>query len=47
MNFITHLPNSACKTVIWVVVDRFSKYAHFISLSIGFSVPTLAPVFIS
>lgn len=46
MDFITH-SNSVGKTVIWVVVNKLSKYIHFISLSTGFSVPTLAPIFIS
>lgn len=29
MDFITHLPNSQNRTVIMVVVDRFSKGVHF------------------
>ncbi|KAL0413452.1 UNVERIFIED_CONTAM: hypothetical protein Sradi_1546900 [Sesamum radiatum] len=32
MDFITHLPASAGKTIIWVVVDRLSKSAHFVGL---------------
>ncbi|KAL0374348.1 UNVERIFIED_CONTAM: Transposon Tf2-11 polyprotein [Sesamum radiatum] len=45
MDFITHLPISAGKTVIWVVVDRLSKYAHFIGLPTKFSAASLVEVF--
>lgn len=45
MDFITHLPNSAHKTVIWVVVDRLSKFAHFVALPTSFSASFLASVF--
>lgn len=33
MDFITELPKSRGNEVIWVVVDRFSRYSHFIALS--------------
>ncbi|KAL0303885.1 UNVERIFIED_CONTAM: Retrovirus-related Pol polyprotein from transposon.6 [Sesamum radiatum] len=45
MDFITHLPASAGRTVIWVVVDRLSKYAHFVSLPTKFTAVILAKVF--
>lgn len=32
MDFITHLPNSHGHTVIWVICDRLTKFAHFIAL---------------
>ena len=32
MDFITGLPNSKRKSVIMVVVDRLTKYAHFCAL---------------
>ena len=37
MDFITNLPKSKGKNVIMVVVYRFTKYAHFFSLSHPFS----------
>jgi hypothetical protein len=33
MDFITGLPNSEGKSVIMVIVDRLTKYAHFCALS--------------
>lgn len=46
MDFIKGLPNSKGKDVIWVVVDRLSEYAYFITLTHPISVVTLAQVFI-
>ncbi|KAL0444361.1 UNVERIFIED_CONTAM: hypothetical protein Slati_2158800 [Sesamum latifolium] len=45
MDFITHLPNFGCKTVIWVVVNRLSKYAYFMVLLSRFTASSLATVF--
>ncbi|KAK4400716.1 hypothetical protein Sango_1177700 [Sesamum angolense] len=45
MDFITHLPASVGKTVVWVVVDRLSKSAHFVGLPSRFSAASLAAVF--
>ncbi|VFR01482.1 unnamed protein product [Cuscuta campestris] len=39
MDFITGLPPSRGLTVIMVVVDRLSKYAHFGALSPGYDAP--------
>lgn len=35
MDFITHLPESMSYTELWVVIDRFTKLAHFTPLSSG------------
>jgi hypothetical protein len=45
MDFINGLPKSEGKDVIMVVVDHFSKYAHFMSLSHPYSAPTVAKIF--
>lgn len=37
MDFIDGLPKSKGKTVIWMVVDRLTKYAHFTGLSYLYS----------
>ncbi|PNY06477.1 hypothetical protein L195_g002943, partial [Trifolium pratense] len=47
MDFITHLPPSKGKTVIWVIIDRLTKFAHFIGLPTGFSAATIAPIFMT
>lgn len=45
MNFIKGLPKSKGKEVILVVVDRFTKYAHFLSLSHPYSVQQVVQIF--
>jgi hypothetical protein len=45
MDFITELPKSRNKSIIMVVVDRLSKYAHFYSLQHPFTSSTVAQIF--
>ncbi|CAM8940630.1 unnamed protein product [Rhodiola kirilowii] len=46
MDFITGLPLVGGKSVILVVVDRLSKYAHFAYLNSGYTAPQVVTVFI-
>lgn len=46
MDFITGLPKSEGKEVILVVVDRLSKYAHFVALSHPYSALTAAQAYL-
>ena len=45
MDFITGLPKYKGKSVIMVVVDRLTKYAHFCALSHPFKASTVATTF--
>jgi len=47
MDFVTSLPNTPKgNDVIWVVVDRLTKLAHFILINITFPVAQLAEIYI-
>jgi len=46
MDFITALPSFQGYTVIMVVIDRLSKFAHFLSLKTGFTSKQVEEVFL-
>ena len=46
MDFIMALLPSNGKTTIWVIVDRFSKFSHFIALPTHFTAASLAIIFL-
>jgi hypothetical protein len=45
MDFITRLPKFEGKSVIMVIIDRLTKYAHFCALSHHFKASTVATAF--
>jgi hypothetical protein len=47
MDFVEGLPLSQGKFVIMVVVDQFSKYAHFTALAHPYTVASVAKLFVS
>lgn len=46
IDFITEFPPSKGKTVVMVVVDRLSKYGHFVGLPTHFSSQIVASAFV-
>jgi hypothetical protein len=46
LDFVIGIPKVGDKSVILIVVDRFSKYAHFITLSHPYSATTISMAFI-
>jgi hypothetical protein len=47
MDFITGLPKSGNKSVIMVVVDHLSKYAHLCALQHPFTTSTMTQIFMN
>ncbi|GJV33354.1 ty3-gypsy retrotransposon protein [Tanacetum coccineum] len=47
MDFITNLPTSKGKSAIWVIVDRLTKFAHFIALPPYYAAASLATLFLN
>lgn len=47
MDFITCLPSSKGKATIMTLVDRLSKYAHFVALPSTFTEQTVAAAFVA
>jgi hypothetical protein len=45
MDFIEGLPKVGSKSVILTIVDRFSKYAHFIALGHPYTATSVARAF--
>jgi hypothetical protein len=45
MDFISGLPKSPNYNCVMVVVDKFSKYAHFLPLSHPFTALTVAKMY--
>ena len=48
MDFVIDLPlTQTCHNVIWVIVDRLTKFAHFLAIRSTFSLDRLARLYIN
>jgi len=46
MNFVERLPESIGKNAILVIVDRFTKYEHFLAVTHPFTAQDIAQLFL-
>ena len=47
MDFVTHLPRSVRgHDAVWVIVDRLTKSAHFLTVNLRISMAKLAQIYI-
>ena len=47
MDFVIGLPRSlGCNNAIWVIVDRLTKFAHFLPMKVNFSLERLAYLYV-
>ena len=46
MNFVERLPKSLGKNAILVIVDRFTKYGHFLAVTHPFTAKDIAKLFL-
>lgn len=46
MDFVKGLPKSEKKNIILVIIDRYSKYGHFLGLSHPYSATTVTRIFL-
>ena len=47
MDFVTTLPRTSTRhDMVWVIVDRLIKTAHFIPLKTGFTMEKLAQIYV-
>ena len=47
MNFVTRLPRSLrCHNVIWVIINRLTKFAHFLLVNMKYTLKKLVKLYL-